>query len=94
MYEGCDIVDNKLMVYNEDDELEEITVLSFYHLDEYDHEYAFYTKNEEVGDNIVTYISIIFEDKPGFYRFERIDNEEELGKVQQLIQAEIDGLQS
>jgi hypothetical protein len=83
-------MDNKLMVYNENNELEEIEILDFLQLEEYDHEYAFYTKNEEVGDDVVTYISIIVEVEEGKYRFEKITDEEELRKVELKLKEDLE----
>ena len=52
-------MNNKIKAYNENNELEEVEVVDFFNLEEYDHEYALYTKNEEVGSDVVTYVSII-----------------------------------
>lgn len=88
-------MDNILKVYNENGELEEIEVLDFYQLEEYDHEYVLYTKNEEYdNDNLITYISIINQIGENEYSFEKITNPEEEKKLDELIQQELDDLSS
>ena len=52
-------MDNKIMVTNENNVLEEVEIIDFFQLEEYDHEYVLYTKNEEVDNNIVIYVSIV-----------------------------------
>ena len=84
-------MDNILKVYNEDGVLEEIEVLDFFQLEEYDHEYILYTKNEEVdNDNIITYVSIIKQPSENEFYFERITDPEEERKLDELIQKEIE----
>lgn len=85
-------MNNKIKVYNENNELEEVEVIDFFQLEEYDHEYVLYTKNEVVGENVVTYISIINELGNGEYQFEEITDEEELRKVNEKVDEEIDSL--
>lgn len=83
-------MNNKIKVYNENNELEEIEVLDFFQLEEFDHEYALYTKNEEVGTDVVTYVSIINQVEPDTFSFEAITNPEEAKKVEEKVQKEID----
>lgn len=83
-------MDNKLKITNENGIEEEIEVISFYQLEEYNHEYILYTKGEEKGENIITYISIINEVAPKEYVFETIKDEEELKKVNELINKELE----
>ena len=85
-------MENKLKIVNENNEVEEVEVIDFFQLEEYDHEYVLYTKNEVVGENVVTYISIINELGNGEYQFEEITDEEELRKVNEKIDEEIDSL--
>lgn len=82
-------MDNIIKVYNEKGELEEVEVIDFFQLDEFGHEYVLYTKNEEIGDDIVTYVSIINEVADGEYRFEKITDKEEEKFVNQEIEKEI-----
>lgn len=81
---------NRIKVYNESGELEEVEVLDFFQLEEYNHEYVLYTKNEEEGDNIVTYVSIVHQISGDEYRFEAITNEEELKRVEEKSEEELD----
>ena len=83
-------MNNKIKVYSENNELEEIEVLDFFLLEEFDHEYALYTKNEEVGTDVVTYVSIMNQVGPDEFRFEAITNPEEAKKVEEKVQQEID----
>ena len=83
-------MNNKIKAYNENNELEEVEVVDFFNLEEYDHEYALYTKNEEVGSDVVTYVSIINQIGQDEYQFEEITDPEELKKVEEKIQKEID----
>ena len=83
-------MENKLRVYNENNELEEVEVIDFFQLEEYDHEYILYTKNEEVGDEIVTYVSIINQVGEDEYQFEAITDKEEEKKVEEKIHEEMD----
>lgn len=85
-------MNNKIKVYNENNELEEVEVIDFFQLEEYDHEYVLYTKNEVVGENVVTYVSIINELGQDEFQFEEITDEEELRKVNEKIDEEIDSL--
>jgi len=82
-------MNNVIKVINENNVLEEVEIIDFFQLDEYDHEYVLYTKNEEVGDDIITYISIIHEISQDEYQFEEITNPEELKKVEEEIEKEI-----
>ena len=82
-------MNNKIKVYNENNELEEVEVIDFFNLEEFDHEYVLYTKNEEIGNDVVTYVSIINEVNKGEYQFEEIKNIEEQRKVEEKIQSEI-----
>ena len=84
-------MENKLRVYNENNELEEVEVIDFFQLEEYDHEYIVYTKGEEADDdNIVTYVSILEQTSPNEFRFLRITDPEEEKKVEEKIQEELD----
>jgi len=83
-------MENKIKVYNENGELEEVEVIDFFRLEEYDHEYALYTKNEEVGNNVITYVSIINQISKDEFRFEGITNPEEEKKVEEKIAKELD----
>ena len=85
---------NIINVLNEDNDLEEVEVIDFFHLDEYDHEYVLYTKNEEIGENTVTYVSILNEVGDDKYQFEEITDPEELKKVEAEIEKELDLLAS
>ena len=82
-------MNNKIMVYNENNELEEVEVIDFFQLEEFDHEYVLYTKNEMDNDQVITYVSIINETAPGEYNFEKITNPEEEKKVDIEIEKEI-----
>ena len=82
-------MNNVIKVTNENNILEEVEIIDFFQLDEYEHEYVLYTKNEEVGDDIITYISIIHEINQDEYQFEEITNPEELKKVEEEIEKEI-----
>ena len=81
---------NRIKVYNESGEMEEVEVLDFFQLEEYNHEYVLYTRNEEEGDNIVTYVSIMQQLSNDEFRFEEITNEEELKKVEKKVEEELD----
>lgn len=83
-------MDNIIKVYNENNELEEIEVIDFFQLEEFDHEYILYTKNEMQGDDVITYVSIIHEIADNEFQFEKITNPEEERKVDEAIQKEID----
>ena len=83
-------MNNKINVYNENGKLEEVEIIDFFQLEEFDHEYALYTKNEEVGDDVITYVSIINQVSEDEYRFEAITDKEEEKKVEEQIQKEID----
>ena len=83
-------MDNKINIINENNEIEEVEVIDFFQLDEYNHEYALYTKNEEVGYNVVTYVSIINQVGDNEYQFEEITDEEEQKKVEKKIEEEIE----
>jgi len=83
-------MDNKINVINENNEIEEVEIIDFFQLEEYDHEYALYTKNEEVGDNVVTYVSIINQVGNNEYQFEAITDLEEQKKVEEKIEEEIE----
>lgn len=82
-------MNNKIKIYNENNVLEEVEVIDFFQLEEFDHEYVLYTKNEEVGNDVVTYVSIINEVGPGEYQFEEIKDEKEQRKVEDKVQKEI-----
>ena len=86
-------MDNKLKVYNENNELEDIEIINFYQLEEYDHEYVYYTKNEEIGEDAVTYISILKQISNDEYIFESIENPEEEKKVKDLIDKDLNNLE-
>ena len=81
---------NKIKVYNENGILEEVEVIDFFQLEEYDHEYVLYTKNEEVDNNIVIYVSIVNQISNDEYQFETITDPEEERKVDEMIDKEID----
>ncbi len=85
-------MNNKIKVLNENGELEEVEVIDFFRLDEFDHEYVLYTKNEESGNDIITYVSIINEVADGEFQFEGITNKDEEAKVEKKMQEEIDSL--
>lgn len=82
-------MDSILKVYNENNELEEVEVLDFYHLEDYDHEYILYTKNETDGDVVTTYVSIIKQISEDQYQFEAITDKEEAKAVNEMINKEI-----
>lgn len=82
-------MDNIINVYNENNELEEVEVIDFFQLDEFGHEYVLYTKNEEIGDDVITYVSIINEVADGEYRFEKITDKDEEEAVNQELEKEI-----
>ena len=82
-------MDNKIMVTNENNVLEEVEIIDFFQLEEFDHEYVLYTKNEEVGDDVITYVSIINELGPDEFQFEEIIDPIELQKVEEEIEKEI-----
>ena len=84
-------MNSKLQVMDENNEMVEIQVIDFFQLEEYDHEYILYTKNEEVdNDNIITYVSIIKQPSENEFYFERITDPEEERKLDELIQKEIE----
>ena len=83
-------MENKITVYNENNEIEEVEVIDFFQLDEFNHEYVLYTKNEIQGDNVITYVAILHEISENEYQFEKITNPEEEKKVNEEIQKEID----
>lgn len=83
-------MNNTIKVYNENNELEEVEVIDFFRLEEFDHEYVLYTKNEEVGNDVVTYVSIINEINKDEFQFEEIKDENEQKKVEEKVQEEID----
>ena len=87
-------MDNMIKVLNKDNELEEVEVIDFFQLDEYNHEYVLYPRNEEEGNDIVTYISIINQVGEDNYQFEEITDQEELRKVEAKIDEELDLLAS
>lgn len=87
-------MNNIINVLNENNELEEVEVIDFFQLDEYDHEYVLYTKNEEDGEDTVTYISILNEVGDDKFQFEEITDQEELKKVEEKIEQELDLLAS
>lgn len=83
-------MDSRIKVYNENNELEEIEVIDFFQLEEFDHEYVLYTKGEVQGDDIVTYVSIIKEIGENEFQFEKITDPEEDKRVDEEIYKEID----
>lgn len=85
-------MNNKIKVTNENNELEEVEVIDVFQLEEYDHEYILYTKNEEIDDDVVTYVSIINELEDGSFQFEKITDPEEEKKVDEQIEKEINTL--
>ena len=85
-------MNSKIKVYNENNILEEVEVIDFFQLEEYDHEYVLYTKNEEVGNDVITYVSIINQIGNDEFRFEEIKDEEELKKVEAEIEKEMESL--
>ena len=88
-------MENILNVINEEGNIEEVEVLDFMQLEEYDHEYVVYTKGEEADDeNIVTYVSIIEQVSPNEFKFLQITDPEEMRKVDEMIQKDIDLLLS
>ena len=82
-------MDNKIMVTNENNVLEEVEIIDFFQLEEFDHEYVLYTKNEEVGEDVITYVSISNELGPDEFQFEEITDPIELQKVEEEIEKEI-----
>ena len=82
-------MNNKIRVTNENNVLEEVEIIDFFQLEEYDHEYVLYTKNEEVGEDVITYVSIINELGPDEYQFEEITDPIEFQKVEEEIEKEI-----
>ncbi len=86
---------NKLTVINENGEQEDIEVLDFYQLEDYDHEYVLYTKGEEVDkDNMFTYLAIITQESENEFKFKKITDPEEERKVEELMNREIEELMS
>lgn len=83
---------NIIKVYNNNNEIEEIEVIDIFQLEEYDHEYILYTKNEIDGDNVITYVSIITEISQNEFRLDAITNKEEAEKVDAEIEKEINAL--
>ena len=82
-------MNNIIKVTNENNEIEEVEVIDFFQLEEFDHEYVLYTKNEEVGEDVITYVSIINEIGPDEFQFKEITNPEEFKKVEEEIEKEI-----
>ena len=82
-------MDNKIIENNENNVLEEVEIIDFFQLEEFDHEYVLYTKNEEVGEDVITYVSIINELGPDEFQFEEITDPIELQKVEEEIEKEI-----
>ena len=85
-------MNNKIKVYNENNILEEVEVIDFFQLEEFNHEYILYTKNEVVGNDVVTYVSIVNEINKGEYQLDAITDPEEEKKVDEKIEKEIDML--
>lgn len=83
-------MNNKIKIYNENNELEEVEIIDFFQLEEYDHEYVLYTKNEEVGNDVVTYVSIINQVAENEFKFEAITDKEEEKKVEEKMYEEIE----
>lgn len=86
-------MNNRIKVYNENNQLEDIEIINFYQLEEYDHEYVYYTKNEEVGEDTITYISILNQISNDEYVFENIENPEEEKKVKELIDKDLNNVE-
>ncbi len=83
-------MNNVISVLNKNNELEEVEIITFFQLAEYNHEYVLYTKNEEEEGNIVTYVSIINQVGENKFRFEEITDQDELMKVNAKIEEELD----
>lgn len=77
--------DNTLVVTDENNNQVTIQVLDIFTLDEYPgKEYIFYTKNEEEGEYIKTYVSILDEQETTA-SLNTIEDEDEFNIVQQYI---------
>lgn len=85
-------MNNKIKVYDENNVLEEVEVIDFFQLEEFDHEYVLYTKNEIEGNDVITYVSIVNEVNKDEYQLEAITDPIEEKKVDEKIAQEIDML--
>ena len=85
-------MNNRIQVYNENNDLEEIEVLDFYQLDEYQHEYILYTKNEEEDGNVITYLSILQSSGENDFQLLEIQDDEEFQRVQEVIEKDMDDM--
>ena len=80
-----EVFDNTLTVTDENNIPVTIEVLDIFKLDQYpDKEYIFYTKNEEEGEYLKTYVSILNEQE-GTASLDAIEDEAEFNLVQQYI---------
>ena len=85
-------MNNKILITNENNILEEIEIIDFFELKEFKHEYILYTYNEEIDNELISYVSIINEVDSNEYELEEITNPYEFEKVQELIRKEIENL--
>ena len=80
-----EVFDNTLTVTDENNIPVTIEVLDIFKLDQYpEKEYIFYTKNEEEGEYIKTYVSILNEQEETA-SLDAIEDEAEFNLVQQYI---------
>ena len=80
-----EVFDNTLTVTYENNIPFTIEVLDIFKLDQYpDKEYIFYTKNEEEGEYIKTYVSVLNEQEETA-SLDAIEDEAEFNLVQQYI---------
>ncbi len=80
-----EVFDNTLTVTDENNIPVTIEVLDIFKLDQYpDKEYIFYTKNEEEGEYLKTYVSILNEQEETA-SLDAIEDEAEFNLVQQYI---------
>ena len=85
-------MNNKILITNENNILEEIEIIDFFELEEFKHEYILYTYNEEIDNELISYVSIINEVDSNEYELEEITNPYEFEKVQEEISKEIENL--
>ena len=79
-------MDNKITIYNQLGEAEEVEVLDIFQLEEYgDKEYILYTKNKEVDENNIEVFVSILEEKDEHFELKLIEDKEELDKVKQVV---------
>ena len=78
--------ENVIVVTNENNETEKLYVIDFVQLPEYDREYIWYTKNEEDGNDVITYYGILNEIDSGQYQIEEIKDDIEANKVKEKFE--------